>query len=78
MPNLEVKIKELFSPKLIDEGKLAALTQVYLELRLPLHAARKAAGADLANLVTSREETVSISKRSSDRHSFSPPSFSSV
>jgi len=38
---------ELFSPKLIDKGKLAALIRVYLELRLPLHAARNAAGADL-------------------------------
>jgi len=44
---LGVKTMELFSPKLIDEGKLAALTQVYLKLRLPLHAARNAAGADL-------------------------------
>jgi hypothetical protein len=69
---------ELFSPKLIDKGKLAALIRVYLELRLPLHAARKAAGADLANLVTIQEETLSISERSSGRHSVSPPSFSSV
>ena len=64
---------ELFSPKLIDEGRLATLTQIYLELRLPLHAARNAAGADLANLVTIQEETVSISERSSGRHSVSPP-----
>jgi hypothetical protein len=47
---LGVKTMELFSPKLIDKGKLAALTQVYLKLRLPLLAARNAAGADLANL----------------------------
>ena len=59
---------ELFSPTLIDKGKLAALIQIYLELRLPLHAARNAAGADLGNLVRIQEETVSISGRSSGRH----------
>jgi hypothetical protein len=69
---------ELFSPKPINERKLAALTRVYLELRLPLHAARKAAGADLATLVTIQEETVSILERRSGRHSVSPRSFSSV
>ena len=69
---LGVKTMELFSPKLIDKGKLAALTQVYLKLRLPLHAARNAAGADLANLVMIPEETVSISERFSRRHSVSP------
>jgi len=41
---------ELSLSKLIDEEKLAALAQVYLDLRLPVHAALNAARADLVNL----------------------------
>jgi hypothetical protein len=41
---------ELFLPQLTDEERLAALAQVYLELRLPLKAALDAARADLLNL----------------------------